>query len=83
MKKLSIEEVEKINKNMIVKETEKAYQLKVNYTNKFTGNEKEINIWVPKSCTEKTQVGILKIKDWFLKNKENELKGMITPFLAY
>lgn len=83
MKKLSNEEVNKINKNMIVKETEKAYQLKVNYANKFTGNEKEINIWVPKSCTEKTQVGILKIKDWFLKNKENELKGMITPFLAY
>ena len=83
MKKLSNEEVNKINKNMIVKETEKAYQLKVNYVNKFTGNEKEINIWVPKSCTEKTQVGILKIKDWFLKNKESELKGIITPSLVY
>lgn len=83
MKKLSNEEVSKINENMIVKETEKAYQLKVNYVNKFTGNEKEINIWVPKSCTEKTQVGILKIKDWFLKNKESELKGIITPSLVY
>lgn len=83
MKKLSNEEVNKINENMIVKETEKAYQLKVNYVNKFTGNEKEINIWVPKSCTEKTQVGILKIKDWFLKNKESELKGIITPSLVY
>lgn len=83
MKKLSKEEVELINKNMIVKETEKAYQLKVNYMNKFTGNEKEVNIWVPKSCTEKTQVGILKIKDWFLKNKESELKGVITPSLVY
>lgn len=83
MKKLSNEEVNKINKNMIVKETEKAYQLKVNYVNKFTGNEKEINIWVPKSCTEKTQVGILKIKDWFLKSKESELKGIITPSLVY
>lgn len=83
MKKLSNEEVNKINENMIVKETEKAYQLKVNYVNKFTGNEKEINIWVPKSCTEKTQVGILKVKDWFLKNKESELKGIITPSLVY
>lgn len=83
MKKLSIEEVELINKNMIEKETEKAYQLKVNYMNKFTGNEKEIAIWVPKSCTEKTDCGILKIKDWFLKNKENELSGFITPSLVY
>lgn len=83
MKKLSIEEVELINKNMIEKETEKAYQLKVNYMNKFTGNEKEIAIWVPKSCIEKTECGLLKIKDWFLKNKENELKGIITPALNY
>ncbi len=83
MKKLSIEEVELINKNMIEKETEKAYQLKVNYMNKFTGNEKEIAIWVPKSCTEKTEAGILRVKDWFLKNKENELKGIITPSLVY
>ena len=42
-----------------------------------------IPCWVPKSCTEKTQVGILKIKDWFLKNKESELKGVITPSLVY
>ena len=83
MKKLNKEEVELINKNMIEKETEKAYQLKVNYMNRFTGNEKEIAIWVPKSCTEKTECGILKIKDWFLKNKENELKGIITPSLVY
>lgn len=83
MKKLSKEEIELINKNMVEKETEKAYQLKVNYINKFTGNEKEISIWVPKSCTEKTEVGILRIKDWFLKNKENELKGIITPVLVY
>ena len=83
MKKLSKEDVEKINKNMVVKETEKAYQLKVNYMNRYTGNGKELNMWVPKSCTEKTQVGILKIKDWFLKNKENELKGIITPSLIY
>ena len=83
MNKLSKEEIELINKNMIEKETEKAVQLKVNYINKFTGNEKEINIWVPKSCTEKTDCGILKIKEWFLKNKENELKGIITPVLNY
>ena len=83
MKKLSNEEVNKINENMIVKETEKAYQLKVNYVNKFKKKKKEINIWVPKSCTEKTQVGILKVKDWFLKNKESELKGIITPSLVY
>ena len=83
MKKLSKEEIALINKNMIEKETEKAYQLKVNYMNKFTGNEKEIAIWVPKSCTEKTDCGILKIKDWFLKNKENELSGFITPSLVY
>lgn len=83
MKKLTSNEIELINKNMIVKETEKAYQLKVNYVNNFTGNEKEINIWVPKTCTEKTSAGILKIKDWFLKNKESELKGIITPSLVY
>ena len=83
MNKLNKENIELINKNMIVKETEKAYQLKVMYMNKYTGNEKEINIWVPKSCTEKTECGILKIKDWFLKNKENELKGIITPSLVY
>ena len=83
MKKLSNEEVNKINENMIVKETEKAYQLKVNYVNKFTGNEKEINIWVPKSCTEKPQFGILKVKDGFLKNKESELKGIISPSIVY
>lgn len=83
MDKLSKEEIKLINKNMIEKETEKAVQLKVNYMNKFTGNEKEINIWVPKSCTEKTDCGILKIKEWFLKNKENELKGIITPVLNY
>lgn len=83
MKKLSKEEIALINKNMIDKETEKAYQIKVNYMNKFTGNEKKITIWVPKSCTEKTDCGILKIKDWFLKNKENELNGVITPSLIY
>lgn len=83
MDKLSKEEIKLINKNMIEKETEKAVQLKVNYMNKFTGTEKEINIWVPKSCTEKTDCGILKIKEWFLKNKENELKGIITPVLNY
>ena len=81
--KLNNEQIDLINKNMVVKETEKAYQLRVNYMNKFTGNEKEIAIWVPKSCTEKSECGILKIKEWFLKNKENELKGIITPILAY
>lgn len=83
MKKLGKEEIELINKNMVEKETEKAYQLKVIYVNKITGNEKEITIWVPKSCIEKTECGIIKIKDWFKKNKEDELKGIIKPVLNY
>ena len=55
MKNLNNKEIELINRNMIKNETEKAYQLKVFCTNKFTGNEREIAIWVPKSCTEKTE----------------------------
>lgn len=82
MKKLKNEEIKKINENMIVTETEKAYRLKVNYVN-LAGNEKEIEIWVPKSCTEKSDCGILKIKEWFLKNKQQELHGYISPVLEY
>lgn len=80
--KLSDEQVKKINENMIVKETEKAYYMKVNYVC-INGDEKEISIWVPKSCTEFTNSGILAIKDWFKKNKESELHGIINPVLAY
>lgn len=82
MKKLNDLEIKRINENMIAKETEKAYQLRVNYIS-LTGNDKEICIWVPKTCTEKTECGILKIKDWFLKNKEKELHGYIKPVLIY
>lgn len=80
--KLSIEQIEKININMIKKETEKAFNLKVSFI-KLSGEENQITIWVPKSCTEFTECGILKIKDWFRKNKENELHGMIKPVLEY
>lgn len=82
MKKLTKIQIETINNNMIAKETEKAFQLKVNYIS-LAGNAKEINIWVPKSCTELSECGILKIKDWFLKNKQQELHGYIEPVLNY
>lgn len=83
MEKLTQEQINKINRNMIVGETEKAIQLRVNYSNNFTGNEKEIKIWVPKSCVELSACGILKIKDWFTKNKEFELKGRLELILDY
>lgn len=82
MKKLSFEEIEKINKNMIAKETEKAYQIKVNFV-RLDVEERDIFLWVPKSCTKKTECGLLDIKDWFLKIKENELHGYISPILNY
>ena len=75
-------EVKTINENAIVTETEKAYKIKVNYV-RLDGEEKVIAIWVPKSCTEITGIGVIKIKDWFRKNKEDELHGMITPYLEY
>lgn len=82
MNKLNKEQIELINKNAIVNETEKAYKMKVNYI-RLDGTEKIIEIWVPKSCTEFSACGILKIKDWFIKNKSNELKGSLTPVLEY
>lgn len=80
--KLNETQIKNINENMIISETEKAIQLKVNYI-KLNGDEKEIHIWCPKTCIEYTECGILKIKDWFRKNKENELHGKITPILVY
>lgn len=74
MEKLTKTQIENINKGMIVKETEKAVLLKLNFC-RIDGEEKNIDIWCPKSCIEYSECGLLKIKDWFKRNKENELHG--------
>lgn len=81
-KKLSPKNIRDINSNMIVAETEKAFKMKVNYTS-LSGNDKVIDIWVPRSATEYTKIGILKMKDWFKKNKQGELRGYIDPYIKY
>lgn len=77
MKKLTKKQIEQINNNFINKETEKAYLLNVEV------NGSEATIWVPKSCTEVTECGLLKIMEWFRLKKQKDLKSIIVPIIKY
>lgn len=55
-----------------LKETEKAYQLRVSYWTTERAPIKTTNIWVPKSCTEVTDGKVTGIADWVLNNWANQ-----------
>lgn len=81
-RKLTLAEIENINKNMVEKETEKAMLLKFNCV-LLSGEEKVVKLWIPKVVVKKTNAGILTVDDWFKKKKENELKCKLFPYLEY
>lgn len=70
----------KINNNTVftqvttttLKETEKAYQLRVSYWTTERAPIKTTNIWVPKSCAEVTDGKVTGIADWILNNWANQ-----------
>lgn len=55
-----------------LKETEKAYQLRVSYWTTERAPIKTANIWVPKSCVQVTDGKVTSIADWILNNWANQ-----------
>ena len=65
--------MEKLEK-FILKETEKAVCVEARFFNYITEKERFYKIWVPKSCIVIDEKGFF-IKDWFLRNKIEEIFG--------
>ena len=65
----------------IVKETEKAYQLRVSYWTTERAPIKTTDMWVPKSCTEVTDGKVTGIADWIL-NKWADQRAEYIPYNA-
>lgn len=69
-------------KNYIVKETEKAVCVEAKFENIVLENEKNIKIWIPKSCIEKINEKVV-IKSWFVKNKMRELFDKQASYIIF
>lgn len=64
-----------------LKETEKAYQLRVSYWTTERAPIKTTNIWVPKSCTEVADGKVTGVADWIL-NKWVDQRAEYVPHSA-
>ena len=63
-----------------LKETEKAYQLRLTYWTVCTMPVKTTDIWVPKSCTEVTDGKVTGIAEWILNKWANDHGEYIKRF---
>lgn len=61
-----------------LKETEKAYQLRVSYWTTETAPIKKTNMWVPKSCCEVENQVVIGIADWILNKWADQRAEHIT-----
>ena len=66
----------------IMKETEKAYQLNVQYWTLFDKPEKTATMWVPKSCCDIEDGKVTGIADWILDKWVKEYNDRISYYKA-